>query len=264
MKVLTCQDAQQPTDGPVRTRRRQRHPHSLPAPWGVAKTCGRSLPVLAQLLRLLMGTFADKHHPATARAQLQKELKVAVTAVTAAQLEGGHSLSAATIMQHLPPARLQQLLTAATAAAAKRRQTTRGTAGGSCGHACQVAGRAQSSSAAGGSDASTATSSDGHVPRASCAPAAQATHQLHLTGAAGHGQQQPSTADRLLPSQQAIWDVGCLLETTLVAAAAEAQLASVSLDDPGSDCFMDDASSPVDVEGVMLEELELAKFNGLV
>jgi hypothetical protein len=78
-------------------------------------------------------------------------------------------------------------------------------------------------------------------------------------------QQPPSTAaDRLVPSQQPIWDIGCLLETTLVAAAAEAQLASVSLDDPGSDCFMDDASSPVDVEGVMLEELELAKYNGLV
>lgn len=259
MKVLTGRNAQQTTDGLARTRRRQRHPHFPPSPWVVAPTRVGSLPVLAQLLRLLMGIFADKRHPATARAQLQKELKAAVTA---AQLEGEHSFTAATIMQHLPPARLQQLLTATApaAAAAKRRHITRGTAGGGCGHAWQVAARA-SSSAAGGSDASTATSSDCHVLRASCAPAAQATRQ-HLTGPAA--QQQPSTADWLLPSQQPIWDVGCLLETTLVAAAAEAQLASVSLDDPGSDCFMDDASSPVDVEGVMLEELELAKYNGLV
>jgi hypothetical protein len=54
------------------------------------------------------------------------------------------------------------------------------------------------------------------------------------------------------------------LETTLVAAAAEAQLLSLSIEQPGGSSLEDDACSPVDIEGIMQEEFEMAKLNGVV
>jgi hypothetical protein len=59
-------------------------------------------------------------------------------------------------------------------------------------------------------------------------------------------------------------DVGCLLETTLVAAAAEAQLLTLSIEQPGNSSLEDNACSPVDIEGIMQEEFEMAKLNGVV
>jgi hypothetical protein len=71
---------------------------------------------------------------------------------------------------------------------------------------------------------------------------------------------RPTNTVRIVP-QGPILDVGCLLEPTLVAAAAEA-LNSISLDDPGSACLMGNACSAVEIErlvqSVMLEESELA------
>lgn len=199
-----------------------------------------SLLVMAQVLRLLLTLSADPaavtvdHH---LRSQLTKELKAAAVA---ARLNGEHTITAITLLKHLPKSRLQQVRAAA------RKHPRRGATS----KAAVTAVR--SSSSDGSSDSSDLQA----LPQPFQFPAAALQPQ----------QLQSSITMQLQQPQQppAAVDVCCLLETTLVAAAAEAQLNSFSLGAHHEESMADDASSAVDIEGVMLEEFELVKQSGML
>lgn len=238
--------ADQPQQLPPASASREKHKNGLfsGSQGGHTKTKGHakqhvcSLLVMAQVLRLVLALTAD--HSAAAqtdhhlRAQLLKELKAAAAH---AALSGKHNLDARTLIKHLPPARLQQIR-----AAAKRRP--RGSnRGGVSGAAAHVTHRTHPASAS-------------HKSQL----AADLTAQ-HTAG--------PSTVGHWQQQQQPAVDVGCLLETTLVAAAVEAKLTTFCIGGGSSTAknnssLQDDATSCVDIEGVMREEFELAQLDGML
>jgi len=202
-----------------------------------------SLLVMAQVLRLLLTLSADPaavtvdHH---LRSQLTKELKAAAVA---ARLNGEHTITAITLLKYLPKSRLQQV----RAAARKHpRKSTGSTA------AVTAARNNSSSSSSGGSSDSSDLQTP--LPQSFQFPAAIQPQLLQSSMTMQQQPQQPPPAV----------NVCCLLETTLVAAAAEAQLNSLSLGAHHGDSLADDASSAVDIEGVMMEEFELVKQSGML
>lgn len=205
-----------------------------------------SLLVMAQVLRLLLtlsgrdpSSAMPDHH---LRSQLLKEIKAAAAA---AHLDGDdqHELTAMALLKRLPAARLQQVM----AAAKKKRPTAQAAAAPAAARPAKL----PFSTANSDSSCSTDDSSPNML------------HQHH------HHHHQPSQALQQLQSHAApphTVDVGCLLETTLVAAAAEVQLNSFSLGGSSiaSEALADDACSPVDIESVMQQEFELAQQSGLL
>lgn len=252
-----------------------------------------SLLVIAQVLRLLLavsshpsGLLTESH----LRRQLLKELRAAAVA---ARLSGHAELTAITLLQHLPPARLEQLRAAAAARKDPRRVHS---SSNNHNHSMARAGSPSSSSNSSDSDASMSHSNlrmsgrEGLGPAGAtpipagwpapqqqpwqpwvswqlqqqvlCAPAPRnmgAAPAAQLWQAAGS-----CAVSQVQPAAPAVVDVGCLLETTLVAAAAEAQLLSLSIEQPGNSSLEDDACSPVDIEGIMQEEFEMARLNGVL
>lgn len=248
-----------------------------------------SLLVVTQVLRLLLSLVSDPaaaHTVSQFRSQLLKELEAAAAA--AACLDGDQPLTALTLLQHLPAARLQQLREAAKMHPRKHsRRASKAVSGAGSSADLGSSSNSQASSSSSARQLLPGTLGPSFVLGYGEQPAyclLQAQQQLHGTptpaaaaAATGHApaaplQQQQQQLD-LLPSQllfEALgapvlpMDVGCLLETTLVVAAAEAQINSLSFEPPGSNSLQDDACSKVNIEGVLLEEFELAQLNGLV
>jgi hypothetical protein len=228
----------------------------LPAHKGYSGSAVSAI-VMTQVFRLLLAlctgpAAAEQAGGSCLRDQLLFEVKAAAEAAAAEApgLHGNKHIGAMTVVKHLAPARIQQLR-----AATNQRP-----------HNSSSSRRTSSSDSSGSSsDASTSSSDARVVARARLLPPCDAQAPFWSPQQQQEPQQQqqgpaaarPASPVCLVP-QAPIWDVSCLLETTLVAAAAEAQLNFISLEDPGSDCLMDDACSAVDIESVMLEEFELA------
>jgi hypothetical protein len=250
-----------------------------------------SLLVVTQVLRLLLSLVSDPaaaHTVSQFRSQLLKELEAAAAA---ACLDGDQPLTALTLLQHLPAARLQQLREAAKMHPRKHsRRASKAVSGAGSSADLGSSSNSQASSSSSARQLLPGTLGPSFVLGYGEQPAyclLQAQQQLHGTptpaaaaaaAATRHApaaplQQQQQQQLDLLPSQllfEALgapvlpMDVGCLLETTLVVAAAEAQINSLSFEPPGSNSLQDDACSKVNIEGVLLEEFELAQLNGLV
>jgi hypothetical protein len=248
-----------------------------------------SLLVVTQVLRLLLSLVSDPAATHTAshfRSQLMKELEAAAAA---ACLDGDQQLTALTLLKHLPASRLQQLREAARQHPRKhsKKASSKASAWGAASSTAD--GRSQASSSSSARQLLPGTAGPAFLLASGAQPTSLQLQYKQLlqdqqllygvAAAAAHApatppQQQQQQPDLGLLDPQLLFeamgapvmpmDVGCLLETTLVVAAAEAQINSLSFEPPGSNSLQDDACSKVNIEGVLLEEFELAQLNGLV